>query len=617
MSVRVGVLLGWNPAALDDAADDVEGTRRRVESAVGDLERVIAQLGQAGEGDAATAAAASLRRRRDEGVRIAETLSMVRRVLRQACDALGAARTQLVDAHAYARRYGLFMQDDGRVSRPPVNLSPAGDDAAALEAAREHQRLRDAAEQAQAMAFAALAAAAEADQDAARALRQAWAAAADGSTNDAPDRELVTAVGARDLPATGASPAEVSAWWASLSAAARALALRLHPDVIGNLDGIPFDVRVAANRANITNALADTRASITDLERRLAQAQAAFDQMLASGTPDAARGAELSGEIARLDRELADARAHAEMYDRLLTEETIRFDENGEDTVGVGHQVVLFDPAQGAFAEIVGNLDANTRNIAVMVPGTGANLLNMTGPVDSAYKRCADFALADGVQPPGSLAVISWMGGPLPQHLILESPQARFAVDLGPKLAQFTDGLTNPNGVPVTVVGHSYGGSVVGAAEAAGMHVDRVLHVESAGAGPGVGGVDEYASTGTARYSMTAPGDIIGYTQGREMLDIGHGADPDQLSGVTRLETGLWEDGKPSSGLLQGKDSHSDVFTPGSTAFNNMVGVMTGGEVSLYVDPFEYLDATNATGGTTFPHPMTAPGYSPPTMDVL
>jgi len=303
------------------------------------------------------------------------------------------------------------------------------------------------------------------------------------------------------------------------------------------------------------------------------------------------------------------------MYDRLLTEETIRFDENGGETTGRGHQVVLFDPARGAFAEIVGNLDANTRNIAVMVPGTGTNLLNMTGP-DSAYTRCGDFVTAEGVKPAGSLTVISWMGGDLPQALATESPQARFAVDLGPKLAQFTHGLTNPGGVPVTVVGHSYGGSVVGAAEVAGMHVDRVVHVESAGAGPGVGDIDEYSYAATDRYSMTAPGDLIAVSQGREVLDIGHGADPDELSGVTRLETGLYRDGKVSSGLLAGPGSHSDVFTPGSTAFNNTLGVMTGGEVSLYVDPYEYLDATYASGGPAFGYPMENPDYRPPTMDV-
>lgn len=319
-------------------------------------------------------------------------------------------------------------------------------------------------------------------------------------------------------------------------------------------------------------------------------------------------GAGLAAELAPGD---AEPRVY---YDRLLTEETIRF-VDGVKTTAPGHQVVLFDPARGAFAEIVGNLDASTRNIAVMVPGTGANFLNMTGP-ESAYGRCQAFVASDRVHPRGSLAVISWMGGDLPQVLATESPQARFAVDLGPKLAQFTDGLTNPNGVPVTVVGHSYGGSVVGAAEAAGMRVDRVVHVESAGAGPGVGDVDEYSYAATARYSMTAPGDLIALSQGREMLNLGHGADPDLLSGVTRLETGLWEDGNPSSGFLQGKGSHSAVFEVGSTAFHNILGVMTGGEVSLYVDPFEYLDATNATGGTTFPHPMTAPGYSLPTMDV-
>lgn len=90
----------------------------------------------------------------------------------------------------------------------------------------------------------------------------------------------------------------------------------------------------------------------------------------------------------------------------------------------------------------------------------------------------------------------------------------------------------------------------------------------------------------------------------------------DPLSGVTRLETGLREDGTPSSGLLRGMNSHSDVFNVGTTAFNNILGVMTGGEVSLYVDAYEYAGQVPASEGPAYLNPMENPDYQPPTMDV-
>lgn len=40
--------------------------------------------------------------------------------------------------------------------------------------------------------------------------------------------------------------------------------------------------------------------------------------------------------------------------------------------------------------------------------------------------------------------------------------------------------------IPVTYIGHSYGGSILGTAEALGMTADRTVYLASAGAGFGV-----------------------------------------------------------------------------------------------------------------------------------
>lgn len=141
------------------------------------------------------------------------------------------------------------------------------------------------------------------------------------------------------------------------------------------------------------------------------------------------------------------------------------------------------------------------------------------------------------------------------------------------------------------------------------MRADRILHVESAGAGPEVTSASDYADPDTPRYSMTAPGDPIVWAQGTSVGPLGHGIDPDNINDVVRLETGLRVHGDPSSGVLHGGDAHSDVFHPTSTAWRNILAVMTGGEAIP-------LTARGWQQGVGVAYPLEDPSYQPPTMDV-
>ena len=206
--------------------------------------------------------------------------------------------------------------------------------------------------------------------------------------------------------------------------------------------------------------------------------------------------------------------------------------------------------------------------------------------------------------------MVTWMGGALPEEVFVDAFSTAYATDLGPRLAAFTARMDSPAGAPVTVLGHSYGGSVVGAAEAAGMRADRVVHVESAGIGPGVNGVEDYAHPDTDRYSMTAPGDPIVYAQ--TFGGLVHGGNPDALAGVTRLETGWIDDQRRDQGMLQGPASHSGVFERETTAWVNMYNVITGGTVSVYAPPT--VKAGMEHGELVYP--AEDPTYVPPTMEV-
>jgi hypothetical protein len=524
-----------------------------------------------------------------------DTLHLVRRVRLVACDALVAAQALLARAEQDAVSAGLTLCDDGTVLPPPPRLLPQdAPEHVVADAHRTRIVQVETAEHVQACARQALLAADEADADAAHALRVAWEAAADGSVTDATDHALMDAVLLSGVPRSGTA-AEVAAWWASLTPEAQEMMLEREWARIADLDGVPYPVRIRANRLAISAELAAERQRWAGLDAQKRDLERQVAALRDSGRTDPALEAEIGDlwqQWARLDFAQESSRVQSDWYQALLAADPPR-------------QVVLFDPAGGRYAEVVGDL-ATATSVGVLVPGTGAHV----GPDDGTYARAQGFV--KGASEDDRLAVITFIGGPMPEHLLLDSTRNSFADQIGPRLARFTAGVDHAPGATVTVVGHSYGGSIVGAAEASGMRVDRILHVESAGIGAGVFTPEDLPYPDTPRYSMTAPGDPIAGTQGVHVQGIGHGADPDTFPGVTRLETGLVDDEDTGSGLLHGLDSHTDVLTPKSTAWNNMLAVMTGGEVTLHAPP----QVVATPYGDVSDNPMDNPGFQPERRDI-
>jgi hypothetical protein len=379
--------------------------------------------------------------------------------------------------------------------------------------------------------------------------------------------------------------------FAGLSAEEVAVLARTYPGVVHNLDGAPLGVRITANRIAI-------RATITDAEQRLAALDARIAELEELCGYDRGRWGD---ELLRCRLERDDLRWRIPWCESLLTGDADpgEYDPYQPPT---GHQVVLFDPDAGQFGELVGDVDAP--NVAVLVGGTGTNLTTMDGQFDRAW----DLVSGGGEQ----LAVITYLGGPMPQDAVTNSPWRHFADTIAPHLASFANGVRAASDAAITVAGHSYGGLVVGTAEANGMVVDRILLIEASGSG--VRSVQEYAAPDTPRYSMTAPGDFIEPVQASEA----HGRDPDELDGVVRLETGRTVDTDPSSDLLSGFGSHSQVFGVDTTAWKNIYNVMTGGQVDLWTPPSDIPIGVGVNGMTiTERHfPMEDPSYVPPTQDV-
>ncbi|HEU5128198.1 MAG TPA: alpha/beta hydrolase [Glycomyces sp.] len=244
----------------------------------------------------------------------------------------------------------------------------------------------------------------------------------------------------------------------------------------------------------------------------------------------------------------------------------------------------------GSWIEVLGDLQTASQ-VTVLVPGGSAELSSAN--FNLYYNRAKSFVDAAD----GELAVVVWAGASWPSGWIEES-WASWSQVASERLASFTHDLRAQIGgdVPVTLAGHSYGGAVIGLAETYDVAADRVLHIASAGMGYDVYEPEALSEPCRTRYSLTAPGDPISYIQGLPYVPLlGHGADPDDFPGTLNLEAGSLPDGPDAvddygvsladQGIagkaVEGVHSHSEVFYPGSDAWNNILAVMLGGEPEL------------------------------------
>ncbi len=246
----------------------------------------------------------------------------------------------------------------------------------------------------------------------------------------------------------------------------------------------------------------------------------------------------------------------------------------------------------GRMIEVVGDPGPDTEAIAVYVPGTGTNLDMSHVNTDVAE----DLVEAGG----GRLVAVAYLDGEFPQDIMADAGRPHFAEAMAPRLLRFcreVDRVIEIDcpGAELTVLGHSYGGRIVGTAERLGLRADRVVYAESPDLGVGVTGPADWRAPGpVCRFSLTAPGDPV------ELLQVRFGlrrrwSTSDLSDGAVRLDTGYF-DAPPvpraSAGsgtgaadareLVYGTRGHGGVFDRDCDAFRAMLTVMLGGRVPLW-----------------------------------
>ncbi|EGD54730.1 alpha/beta hydrolase [Gordonia neofelifaecis] len=456
--------------------------------------------------------------------RLERTLLDIARTTRDGHARLAAIRDRIASQLAAAQTSGFDVGDDGAVTHP--------DPSRRADAAYLTDRITGLLDEADA-----------ADVSLGTSL-DALVRQLDGSGSlvPLPNGEYVDAADATFLLKL-LPPEMIARYWASLNDAQRRDLIEAAPDVIGNLNGIDFADRAAANTRSIRDALT-------------VEIQAGRG------------GGEKAGRLRELLAPADDPRHPGRKAPRSI----------------LGFR----DEGNGHFIEMVGDLGPDATGVAVLVPGTGTGLHS----VDDYRRRAVGLSRASGAP------VIVYADGDLPQELIDTdlTPFENTAFDpgaahrLAPRLVDFTGALDQQLAVSgltlkTTLIGHSYGGSVVGTAEQLGIRADRIVYASSAGTGV-ESGPWKNANPEVQRYSLTPPGDPIHYAQvlGAPV----HGGDPDTAPGVTRLDTGRYADGT----VVEGRHAHSGYLDdPASGALRNIAAVVAGREVTPYVDRGPDIDA--------------------------
>ncbi|WP_024891338.1 alpha/beta hydrolase [Luteimonas huabeiensis] len=323
-------------------------------------------------------------------------------------------------------------------------------------------------------------------------------------------------------PPAGEGAERNAAWWNGLSADQQQAYLQAQPAAIGALDGLPAEVRHEANLAVLRE--------------------------------DAAGGHDRDSARALLER--------------------IENSHNGPETERI-HLLGYTPPGPGNSPDArvvasIGNPDT-ADNVAVYVPGTGTDLSNIGGSID----RMDDLrAQAELVPNSGTTSTIVWLGYDAPDNL-LQATQGGYARDGAPDLRDFTEGLAEARQHPdgrTTVIGHSYGSTVVGTADAMagrGLAADDIVAMGSPGMGyeaperqgwfdgPMVDNVGDMHIDAEHFWAGAAANDPVTYTEV-------HGNSPvDWSFGGQRIGT-------------DGASGHSEYWDPGTEALRNQAYIVTG-----------------------------------------
>lgn len=560
MSVTVSTVQASRPDQLVASAADLGAKITTLDATMAAQRQALAHMRSSWQGRAAAAAIIKAEQNLNRQEELRARLSALQQALRSGGTQMAFTRSGLLATVGMLRAVGWQVADDGTATAPPQPLI-----------------LRLMAPAWTAILQKLLALFADIDAHTAADIT----AALNGPVPATPPGTLGDP---RTLPSPGTSPEDVKTWWDSLSQFEKSQLIADHPPELGNLNGIPAEVRDQVNQA----VLHDDLARVTDTAERHG---VSTEEVLADPgiygltSADATRYTNAVQTQKGLDKMAAEGKQDRPVM--LWAYDPLAFGGQGKAAVAIGNP----DKAQ---------------NTAVVVPGTGSSVEDGWLESDNATNLYDQMRLGD---PDESTSVIAWMGYDAPDSptdpRIATPGLARAGGDL---LAADVNGLsTTHEGVPsnLTVVGHSYGATTVADAFAgSGMKADNAVLIGSPGTDLAQSAADFHLPEGGQVYVGAASSDPVSW--------LGQaGPIPDIINRELHYPLGL------EAGL--GTDPAGDGF--GSVRFDAEVPGRSGlpdfGDHSRYYDVGSeslraMTDIANGDGSTLADNGLTAEGRRQP-----
>ena len=360
-----------------------------------------------------------------------------------------------------------------------------------------------------------------------------------------------------DLVSSHAAASDVAAWWATAAPAQKVSLLASSPAALGNLEGVPYEIRDAANRSNLSITIAS------------------IESRLASGTVGRAASEDLQAQLHMLQQVSAAV-------------------ETGES--GLQRSLINLDVNDGGRAVIaIGDL-ASAQYVSYLVPGMFYSVDSEIGSwAGAADQLAADQAswlarLAPNQYSDASNAVatVAWIGYQTPTVVNVASLDlAREGRDALTESLHGLDAIRAAGGANeqpyLSILAHSYGATAaLLALQENDVTVDALAMVGSPGSPAETVGQLKVRNGNV--WVADAAWDAVSSTGvfGSQPLSPEYGAHHFGVNGAVDPITGT---------SLAGSVGHVDYFTNGSESFRNMalIGIGRGGFV---LDPHGVVDAT-------------------------
>ena len=396
------------------------------------------------------------------------------------------------------------------------------------------------------------------------------------STGYIPATELDDGVDLVHIPAPNTDPVAINTWWNTLTTAEQQAVLAAHPDLIGNLNGVPVSYRSAGNEF-VMNA------DIDRVEDTAARNNVPVDQV----EQNAGRYGLTADDITRYTNAI-HVRAGLAADGTGNSTDPGPYPATPYPTYLLAYQPLALN-GKGTAAISIGNPDT-APNTAVVVPGAGWSVSkNWPAAAHSTVQNL--YAESNRADPAHPTAVVAWMGYDAPAGAIdamvggtgtsmgnvaaaaVDSAldNTGHAHDGSEALVRDVNGLwaTHQGASHVTVVGHSYGALVVGDAAATGrMHTNDIVLLGPSGTGDATGTAAKFHLDGGHIYVGQASNDSVA---GGSQIRLGPGpiANLGGVDGAVRIKAEA-----PSS--YDDVAVHSHYFTAGSESLYATADIIAG-----------------------------------------